>query len=79
MALADTVYLAWNIEFYLYCSVTGRISLNLLYLKVSMAKHFIKTLLIFSAMIFIGLLGVYLINYFDKDAGTSLLTTSVAK
>jgi hypothetical protein len=30
-------------------------------------KHFIKTLLIFSGMIFIGLLGVFLLNYFDKD------------
>jgi hypothetical protein len=30
-------------------------------------KHFIKTLLIFSAMIFIGLLGAFLLNYFDKS------------
>jgi len=30
-------------------------------------KHFIKTLLIFTGMIFLGLLGVYLINYFDQD------------
>jgi len=29
-------------------------------------KHFIKILLIFIGMIFLGLLGVYLLNYFDK-------------
>lgn len=30
-----------------------------------MAKHFLKTLVIFIVMIIIGLLGVYLVNYFD--------------
>jgi hypothetical protein len=30
-------------------------------------KHFIKTLLIFSGMILVGLLGVFLLNYFDKN------------
>ena len=45
-------------------------------------KHFIKTLLIFAGMIFIGLLGVYLINHFDNDdkgGGISGNTTEVAK
>jgi len=46
-----------------------------------MVKHFIKTLLIFSAMIIIGLLGVFLLNYFDKsdNQGNSANTTPVAK
>jgi hypothetical protein len=30
-------------------------------------KHFIKTLIIFVGMILLGLLGVYLVNHFDKD------------
>jgi cell division protein FtsX len=30
-------------------------------------KHFIKTLLIFTVMIFVGLLGVFLLNYFNKS------------
>lgn len=30
-------------------------------------KHFIKTLLIFFGIIFLGLLGVFLLNYFDKN------------
>ena len=30
-------------------------------------KHFIKTLLLFTGMIFLGLLGVYLVNYLDKE------------
>ena len=28
-------------------------------------KHFLKTLIIFTGMILLGLLGVYLISYFD--------------
>ena len=33
-------------------------------------KHFIKTLLLFTAMIALGLLGYYLVNYFDKSDNT---------
>ena len=29
-------------------------------------KHFIKTLLLFTAMIALGLLGVFLVSYFEK-------------
>ncbi len=32
-------------------------------------KHFIKTLLLFTVMIVIGLLGVFLLSYFDKESG----------
>jgi len=46
-------------------------------------KHFIKTLIIFAAMIFVGLLGVYLVNYFDKsdqaDVPTIPSSATVAK
>ena len=31
-----------------------------------MVKHFLKTLLIFSGMILIGLIGVILVNYYDE-------------
>lgn len=41
-------------------------------------KHFLKTLLMFVGMIVIGLLGVFLISYFDggKDAGTTTSNVS---
>jgi hypothetical protein len=35
-----------------------------------MAKHFIKTLIIFSVMIIIGLIGVFLVSYFNKQGST---------
>jgi hypothetical protein len=40
-------------------------------------KHFIKTLLLFTAMIFFGLLGVYLLGYFDKSGEQTGVTNSV--
>ena len=44
-------------------------------------KHFIKTLLLFTVMIVVGLLGVYLLNHFDKseDGARVPITTGVAK
>ena len=32
-----------------------------------MVNHFVKTLLLFIIMIFVGLLGIYLINHFNKN------------
>jgi len=32
-----------------------------------MTKHFLKTLIVFSIIILFDLLGIYLINYFDKS------------
>ena len=40
-------------------------------------KHFIKTLLLFTAMIFFGLLGVYLLGYFDKSGGQAGIPNGV--
>ncbi|MFA5095636.1 MAG: hypothetical protein WC447_03200 [Candidatus Paceibacterota bacterium] len=31
-----------------------------------MAKHFLKTLVVFIGMIILGLIGVFLVSYFDK-------------
>jgi len=43
-------------------------------------KHFLKTLLIFSLMIIVGLLGVYLLDRFDKsDVPAKVPGNSVAK
>jgi hypothetical protein len=44
-------------------------------------KHFIKTFLIFSFMILVGLLGVFLLNRFDKskEQTNPLNTSPVAK
>lgn len=42
-----------------------------------MVKHFIKTLLIFTGMIFLGLLGVYLINHFDKSGNSEQIPNSI--
>ena len=33
-------------------------------------KHFLKTLLMFTLMIIIGLIGVFLCGYFGKDGGS---------
>lgn len=44
-----------------------------------MTKHFFKTLIIFTGMIILGLVGVFLVSYFDKgDVGTKV-TTGLAK
>jgi hypothetical protein len=32
-----------------------------------MAKHFLKTLILFTGMIILGLIGVYLVTQLDKD------------
>ena len=42
-------------------------------------KHFIKTLLIFSVMIVVGLLGVFLLSRYDKSSTGSTANTGVAK
>jgi hypothetical protein len=47
-----------------------------------MAKHFLKTLIIFVAMIIIGLIGVYLISHYGnggESANPSNNQTKVAK
>ncbi|HPT18394.1 MAG TPA: hypothetical protein PKZ36_03255 [Candidatus Paceibacterota bacterium] len=36
-----------------------------------MVKHFLKTTLLFSGMILLGLLSVYLINYFENNKTTT--------
>ena len=41
-------------------------------------KHFLKTLLVFTGMIFLGLLGIFLISYFDKMGGGDQEGTGVA-
>ena len=52
------------------------------YILTMANKHFFKTLLIFSGMILVGLLGVYLINYFDEGGtvtGAKVPTTKTIK
>lgn len=46
-----------------------------------MAKHFIKTLILFAGMIILGLVGVFLVSYFGKgeEINTSNNQTQVAK
>ena len=44
-----------------------------------MAKHFIKTLVIFCVMIVIGLLGVFLVSHYDKSGNDAGSTANVAK
>src|SRR3989344_319301 len=34
-----------------------------------MVRHFLKTLIVFLGMIILGLIGVFLVNYFDKAEG----------
>ncbi|PIP69045.1 hypothetical protein CO033_01665 [Candidatus Nomurabacteria bacterium CG_4_9_14_0_2_um_filter_32_10] len=41
-----------------------------------MLKHFIKTLLIFLGMIVLGLIGVYLVSYFDDMKGNESILNS---
>jgi len=38
-----------------------------------MTKHFIKTLILFTGMIILGLIGVFLVSYFDE--GTERAST----
>jgi hypothetical protein len=42
-----------------------------------MNKHFIKTVLLFTGMIIVGLLGVFLLSYFDKSDEPALLPGNV--
>jgi hypothetical protein len=47
-----------------------------------MAKHFLKTLIVFVGMIILGLIGVFLVSHFDeKEKETDILnnTAQVAK
>jgi hypothetical protein len=36
-------------------------------------KHFLKTLVVFSAMIALGLIGIFALNYFEKNTDTEIL------
>jgi len=36
-----------------------------------MVRHFFKTLIVFIVMIILGLIGVFLINHFDENAGSA--------
>ena len=42
-----------------------------------MVKHFIKTFLLFSLMILVGLLGAYLVDRFDKSGESKKLPSGV--
>jgi len=43
-------------------------------------RHFLKTLIIFTSMIALGLLGVFLVNYFsDTDSGGGITDIEVAR
>ncbi len=44
-----------------------------------MARHFFKTLIIFLIMIGLGLIGVFLVNYFDKSKPINSNLIQVAK
>ncbi|MEI6581186.1 MAG: hypothetical protein WCO07_03385 [bacterium] len=39
-------------------------------------KHFFKTLLLFTVMIGLGLLFVFIVSYFDSEADPNLLNTA---
>jgi len=39
-------------------------------------KHFFKILVVFTGMIILGLLGVLLVNYFDKGEASKMLNNS---
>lgn len=47
--------------------------------SVMMTRHFLKTLIMFSGMIILGLLGVFLVSYFDRDGVESTDTTSTCE
>jgi len=36
-----------------------------------MVRHFLKTLIVFLGMIILGLIGVFLVNYFDKEEAST--------
>ncbi len=42
-------------------------------------RHFFKTLFIFTAMIALGLAGVFLVNYYDQEKANDVGVTTVAK
>ena len=42
-------------------------SVCLCYNMTMFTKHFFKTLIMFSGIIMIGLIGAYLVSYFDRD------------
>ncbi len=44
-----------------------------------MTRHFFKTLIIFLIMIGLGLIGVFLVNYFDKPEPINSNLTQIAK
>lgn len=45
-----------------------------------MTKHFLKTLTIFAVMIVLGLLGVFLVSYFNQEDNSKILdNVGVAK
>jgi len=55
---------------------------NIVLVLDTMTKHFFKVLTIFTAMIILGLLGVFVINYLDQKATQAIdveNTTQVAK
>ena len=42
-------------------------------------KHFLKGLMIFLLMIILGLIGVFLVSYFDQDTGQTVDTNNAMK
>ncbi|MCX6747708.1 MAG: hypothetical protein NTW98_02050 [Candidatus Nomurabacteria bacterium] len=42
-------------------------------------KHFFKTLIVFTGMIIVGLLGVFLVSYFDEAGVSEDTDTSIAE
>lgn len=60
----------------------GTSGATLCYTKNVMVKHFFKILTIFLGMIILGLIGVYLVGYFDKSGESAKILnvkTEVAK
>ena len=43
-----------------------------------LTKHFLKTLVIFLGMIMLGLVGVFLVSYFDEGGARDSASTSTA-
>jgi len=44
-----------------------------------MTKHFFKTLILFAGLIAVGMLGVFLVNYYGFGEGAGNTDASVAK
>jgi len=63
------------------CAFIGHKKQEFLCYNQSMAKHFLKTLLIFIGMIALGLVSIFLISYFNKgENGENLpVTADIAK